>query len=66
MESVLRDNLREEPVNFWWVWTKTGSLPTKFHESEHDAEQEAVRLALKHPGKKFIILHAARKISVAS
>jgi hypothetical protein len=56
--------VRREPVKFWWVWTKTGSTPTTFHESEEEALYEAARLARKHPDRKFIVLKAYAKISV--
>jgi Holliday junction resolvasome RuvABC endonuclease subunit len=46
--------VRREKVAFWWVWTKTGALPTIFHESEEEALYEAARLARKHPDRKFM------------
>lgn len=39
-------------------------MPRKFHRTADEAEQEAVRLARAHPGKKFIVLHAYRKYVV--
>ena len=55
--------VREENVDFWMVWTKTGRSPRFTHNTEEAAVREAQRLALKHPGKKFIVLWARRKFS---
>lgn len=51
-----------EDCAFWWVWTKNGLPPRKFHQSQAAAEAEAIRLTLKH-GRKFIVLHAYTKFS---
>jgi hypothetical protein len=61
---MLPDNVRQEVVSFWWVWTKRGRNPRYFHGSPFEAEAEAQRLALKHPGQKFIVLHAYTKFFV--
>lgn len=53
-----------EPVTFWMVWTKTGHMPRYFHHSREGAETEARRLALRHPGLRFIVLEAVTKVSV--
>jgi hypothetical protein len=65
MPNASPGDLIEETVGFWWVWTKTGSMPRRFHESETDAFAEAARLAKKNPDRKFIVLHGYRKFSVA-
>ena len=57
--------MKREPVSFWWVWTKSGAQPRVFHESEDAAITEAQRLAVKNPGKKYIVLHAYAKFSVS-
>lgn len=56
--------IRREPVKFWWVWTKTGGLPTVCHESEEEAFYEAARLSRKHPDRKFLVLKAYTKFSL--
>lgn len=58
-------NLHMEAASFWFVWTKTGHVPRKAHNSCADAEMEAIRLARQCPGKKFIVLQAVTKFSVA-
>lgn len=51
-----------EEVEFYFVWTKTGHIPRKVHQTLADAEAEADRLAgLRPHGKKYIILRAIRK-----
>ena len=57
--------LKTEPMDKWFVWTKTGRRPSYVHESRAAAEAEAARLAALNPGKKFIVMHAVGKISVA-
>lgn len=54
-----------EPATFWFVWTKTGRVPRYAHDTLEAAETEAERLARQHPGKKFIVLQAVKKFSVA-
>lgn len=54
-----------EPVEFWFVWTKTGHIPRHCHNTQAEAEAEADRLARLVPhGKKFIVLRAVRKCHV--
>lgn len=53
-----------EPVSFWFVWTKYGRVPRFAHDTPASAAEEAARLAHKHPGRKFIVLHAYTKFSV--
>jgi hypothetical protein len=55
-----------EPVDFYMVWTKTGYPPRRAHDSLDAAQTEARRLALQHPGKKFIVLQALSKHSVTA
>jgi len=49
------------PYPYWFVWCKTGYLPRRKHESAVSAEAEAMRLALKHPGTKFIVISGYTK-----
>lgn len=57
--------LTKEWLSFYMVWTKTGTSPRFMHANEMAAVAEAERLARKHPDKKFIVLHAFLKVSVA-
>lgn len=50
---------------FWFVWTKTGRVPRKAHNSLESARTEALRLAELNPNKKFIILESKEKIHVS-
>lgn len=51
-----------EPVEFYFVWTKTGHVPRHCHNTLEAAEAEASRLArLKPYGKKYIVLRAINK-----
>jgi hypothetical protein len=50
-----------EKVSTYCIWTKTGHRPTAFHNSLAIANAEANRLALKNPGKKFIVMRMMRK-----
>lgn len=52
-----------QPVDFYMVWTKTGWPPRKQHATRQAADQEADRLARRHPGKKFIVLRAVAKVA---
>lgn len=61
-EDRPRLTIHVEPVTFWFVWTKTGHIPRKAHQSRAAAEAEAVRLASLCPGKKFIVLEAQTKL----
>lgn len=55
-----------EPVEFFFVWTKKGRVPRFTHQTRESASAEAIRLAEKHPGRKFIVLRAEGKFSLAS
>jgi len=57
--------LKMEPTEFWFVWTKNGRVPRFVHHTAELAEAEATRLAAKFPGRKFIVLRAYAKFSVA-
>lgn len=59
-------DLTIEPVEFWFIWTKKGQVPRRAHNSQALADDEAARLARLRPGKKFIVLRAERKFSVAA
>ena len=56
--------IRTEPCQFWFVWTKRGRVPRYAHSSYTDACNEAMRLARKHPGRKFIVLEGVAKFSI--
>ena len=43
---------------FWLVWKLGGRAPRHLHLDEGAAQQEAMRLALAHPNKTFIVLRA--------
>lgn len=45
------------PDVFWLVWTPYGQNPTKKHESQEEAQREAMRLLKKHPEKQFYVMY---------
>lgn len=57
------EGLHREPQRTWCVWTKTGRRPSFWHNSQNGAENEAARLARKHPGKTFIVFEKVVNIS---
>lgn len=48
----------------FFVWTKKGCSPSFAHETHAAAFAEAERLAIKNPGRKFIVQHWLEKVSV--
>jgi len=44
------------PVTFWLVWTPNGHNPSRKHETQEDAQTEAIRLLNKHPDRKFYVM----------
>lgn len=46
----------DKSERFWLVYKHGGNIPTRQHASQKEAEQEAVRLAKKHPGETFFVL----------
>lgn len=52
-----------EPARFWFVWTKKGRAPKFAHNTFDSAVAESARLAWLYPGRKFIVLEGALKIS---
>ena len=58
--------LNQQDAEFWMVWTKTGHKPWKMHHTAASAETEAKRLAVAHPGKKFVVLRGYAKFIVAT
>jgi hypothetical protein len=52
------DTKDTSPPRFWMVWRAGGSAPTRCHTSRQIAEDEAGRLAKKHPGARFFVLKA--------
>ena len=60
-EGIAAVGVRLERSHFFWVWTKAGHIPSRFHKTLPEAEREAIRLALKHPDRKFIVLQALGK-----
>jgi hypothetical protein len=50
------------PPPFYLVWNEDGRAPTKKHESEFSAEEEARRLARGSPGQKFCVLAVVSRI----
>lgn len=54
-------NIASENVDFWFVWTKKGRVPSRCHSTRESAESEAKRLASLNPQRKFIILQAKEK-----
>lgn len=50
------DSLKHRP--FWFVWSDNGEIPHFKHSRLSNAEDEARRLALKHPGNLFIVLES--------
>jgi hypothetical protein len=53
---------RDAPIyrgnSFYLVYRTDGSNPAVKHQSRGEAEAEAIRLAKKHPGKEFFVVHA--------
>ena len=48
--------------NFYLVWSLKKGTPTKRHSSRDAAEQEAARLAEKHPGVEFFVVEAISRV----
>lgn len=44
------------PEKFWMVYCLSGHAPTKRHETEASAENEAQRLACANPDKYYCVL----------
>lgn len=42
---------------FWLVWNPEGNSPRFKHDSKMSAINEAERLAVYHPGKRFYVAH---------
>jgi hypothetical protein len=42
--------------SFWIIYSSRGN-PTQFHNDLSEAEREAERLSLKHPGVKFYVAY---------
>lgn len=47
---------KKGPAPFWLVWRSGGGCPTRKHDSEASAAQEAMRLAKLHPEETFYVL----------
>lgn len=60
LEGIVR-----EEQDSWCVWTKTGRRSQYFYSTQTGAENEAIRLARKHPTKSFIVFQKCAKFSVA-
>ncbi len=45
---------------FWMVWSPLKGVPIVMHDSNFTAEEEAGRLAKKHPEATFYILESIR------
>ncbi len=41
---------------FWVVWSDRMGIPTKKHDTEDEAKEEAKRLAVKHPDHEYFVL----------
>jgi hypothetical protein len=54
-----------EKDQFYLVWRSGGANPTKRHETDGDAMNEAARLARANPGVRFYVLTAERYCEVA-
>ena len=64
-DSAAAPELKVEGVDFFYVWTKSGRTPRYAWTTQAEAEGEAERLARQHPGRKYIVLRAVAKFSVA-
>lgn len=62
----MNSQVNVERVDVYCIWTKTGHRPTAFHKSLAIANAEANRLALKNPGKKFIVMRMIRKFGAVA
>lgn len=51
---------------FWFVWNWQGGTPNEQHGSQQAAIAEAERLALKHPGRVFVVLQSVCAVEAAS
>lgn len=47
---------------FWMVWSEQASAPTKKHFSPLEANQEASRLAKRHPDRIFYVLESVSEV----
>ena len=54
-----------EQHKFWLVWGIGKPAPTVQHLNPLKAEQEAKRLALKHPGTMFVVMEAGKGLRTA-
>lgn len=57
-------NIITHDVEFWMVWTKQGWPPKRQHATDTEAHDEARRLAVQYPRRKFIVLKAISKVQV--
>lgn len=51
----------EAPV-FWMIWSPQGAMPEVKHFTYREAEEEAERLAKKHPGRRFYIMYSCELV----
>ena len=49
-----------EQHKFWLVWGIGKPAPTMQHPNPLKAEEEAKRLALKHPGVMFVVMESSK------
>lgn len=49
-----------EHHKFWLVWGIGKPAPTMQHPNPLKAEEEAKRLALKHPGTMFVVMESSK------
>jgi len=63
-EHVDQAPVGEIAVERWWIWNKHGHPPKFAWAEEARANEEARRLAVKHPGVSFIVMRSMRKFRV--
>ena len=63
--SIFDRPSKEKPMEpFWVIWSPQGGNPIMKQPTQHAAEEEAKRLAMRNPGREFYILLAFGRTQV--
>lgn len=62
--SAICDSPHPAPKNVWFIWQKRGHPPRFAWTTEEAAITEAQRLAKRHPGVSFLVMHVTHKLRV--